>query len=191
MNKIIVIAGVSGVGKDTILNKLNIKLCRPEVSWTTRPIRDNEVQGRDYSFVKNNSFLEMIRTGTIIEHRVYNVGTEEEPINWYYGTHILSMNRSYNVALVLDIDGMEELIKQYPGRVIPIVVTCPDNIRYNRARARSNFTQEEWTRRLEDDNRKYNESTLSGKGYHFVPNIDITEAIIDIEDIIAKELISN
>ena len=59
---LIVISGPSGVGKDTVLRRLfelDPKL-KYSVSYTTRPPRPGEVDGRSYSFVSEPEFLSLI-----------------------------------------------------------------------------------------------------------------------------------
>ena len=63
--KIIALYGMSGAGKDTILNKiiedygeeLNLN---PIVSCTTRPPREGEVDGVAYHFLSNENFANKV-----------------------------------------------------------------------------------------------------------------------------------
>ncbi len=72
---LIVISGPSGVGKDTVIQRM-IERHLPfhfVVTATTRPPRPNEVNGRDYFFYSHDEFAEMIEKGELLEHAiVYN-----------------------------------------------------------------------------------------------------------------------
>jgi guanylate kinase len=72
---LIVISGPSGVGKDTVIQRM-IERNLPfhfVVTATTRPPRPNEVNGRDYFFYSQDQFAEMIKKGELLEHAiVYN-----------------------------------------------------------------------------------------------------------------------
>ena len=65
--KIIVICAPSGTGKSTLINRL--KTDYPQLEWsvscTTRPIRANEVHGKDYHFISTEEFEKEIQTSTI------------------------------------------------------------------------------------------------------------------------------
>jgi guanylate kinase len=73
---LLIISGPSGVGKDTIARMLLER--RPEsfhfvVTATTRPPREEEVDGRDYIFVSHNEFARMIEDDELLEYAiVYN-----------------------------------------------------------------------------------------------------------------------
>ena len=54
--RLIIISSPSGAGKTT-LSKLVLKQypdCQLSISVTTRPKRDNEIEGKDYFFLKEN-----------------------------------------------------------------------------------------------------------------------------------------
>lgn len=72
---LIVISGPSGVGKDTVIQRM-IERKLPfyfVVTATTRPPRPNEVHGKDYFFYTHAQFTQMIEKGELLEHAiVYN-----------------------------------------------------------------------------------------------------------------------
>lgn len=70
--RIFVISGPSGVGKDTIKNRLResgfrLGFC---VTATTRPPRPGEEHGRDYLFMSDAEFRTKLDSGQFIEHAV-------------------------------------------------------------------------------------------------------------------------
>lgn len=75
MGNIFVVMGKSASGKDSIYRKLlevkflNLKEC---IIYTTRPLRDGEVQGREYHFINDDEFHKMQKSGKMIEYRTYN-----------------------------------------------------------------------------------------------------------------------
>ena len=67
---LILFSGPSGVGKDTLLDvvlKKNVEL-KKSVSLTTRNIRENEIDGKDYLFTNVSDFEKMISNGEILEY---------------------------------------------------------------------------------------------------------------------------
>ena len=72
--KIIVISGPSGAGKTTLLNKIFLKRnIRSSfikgISYTTRPKRSGEKNGRDYYFVSKDKFLSLAESSFFLEHQ--------------------------------------------------------------------------------------------------------------------------
>jgi guanylate kinase len=72
---LIVISGPSGVGKDTVIQRMkerNLSI-RFVVTAATRSPRPNEVHGKDYFFYSHDEFAEMIERGELLEYAiVYN-----------------------------------------------------------------------------------------------------------------------
>jgi guanylate kinase len=67
--KLFVIAAPSGAGKTTLVKALlqrNPNLCF-SISYTTRKMRSNEVDGRDYFFVNNEEFSRLDEEGELLE----------------------------------------------------------------------------------------------------------------------------
>lgn len=72
---LIVISGPSGVGKDTVIQRMKERHLPIHfvVTAATRPPRPNEVHGRDYFFYSHDEFAEMIEKGELLEYAiVYN-----------------------------------------------------------------------------------------------------------------------
>jgi len=82
INKPCIILGPSGVGKDTMINKL-IKKYPEKIyklpSYTTRPIREKEKEGVDYYFITKEKFIQMEQQGKLFGVKNYN--------NNYYGSN--------------------------------------------------------------------------------------------------------
>jgi guanylate kinase len=69
---LVVLSGPSGVGKDSVLNRMK-ELGLPfhfVVTMNTRPKRPNEIEGVDYHFVTVSQFVTMIERDELIEQAV-------------------------------------------------------------------------------------------------------------------------
>ena len=108
MRKLVILAGKSACGKDTVLRRL-IELFPNKytnvVSHTTRPIRPNERDGSDYYFVSERE----IEAIPMVETRVYQTAYGE----WVYGLSeeeiILKLNSGLIPIVILDLDGAMDL----------------------------------------------------------------------------------
>ncbi len=108
--KLIIISAPSGCGKTTIVGCLlqrNKNLIR-SISYTTRPPRAGEVNGKDYFFISHDEFLEKKEKDFFLE--------SAEVFGQYYGTskdfvtdHI---NQGSNIVLAIDVQGMKQLKKK-------------------------------------------------------------------------------
>lgn len=80
---LLVLIGKSASGKDTIANRLIDEYgYKRLVTYTTRPMRKNEVQDVTYHFISEDDFKEKIDSGFFLEYRKY---LTEQGI-WYYGS---------------------------------------------------------------------------------------------------------
>ena len=106
--KILVLVGCSASGKDTVMNWLVREFeVKPVISYTTRPIRDCEQDGREYHFVTEEEFERMKNNGEFVETRAYNTVNG----NWYYGLpkNGIDLEDDNNYITILDFDGLLEL----------------------------------------------------------------------------------
>lgn len=67
---LIIISSPSGAGKSTLAKRLLAKdpAIDFSVSATTRPMRPQEVEGKDYYFKSQDEFLRMVAEGEMLEH---------------------------------------------------------------------------------------------------------------------------
>ena len=150
-HKIIILTGESACGKSTILDKLcdGDNHYKRVVTYTTRPPRDNEVDGRDYNFVTRTEFMDMIHNGNMVEYRVYHTVYGD----WYYGSSDLNIDLDKkDYVIVLTLDGAEAFKKHFGAEnCVIFYINVPTHIRKKRAKKRPNFNESEWQRRLISD----------------------------------------
>ena len=92
---IYIITGPSGVGKNTIINELSNHLdFYFSVSHTTRPRRENEVNGKDYYFITEEEFENLIKNDQMIEYEQYG--------DFYYGTSKEELSNNSSI-IILDL----------------------------------------------------------------------------------------
>ena len=117
---LIVISGPSGVGKDTIIQRL-LKLDANlvySVSGTTRKPRQGEKPDENYTFLTREQFLDYIEKDAFLEHANYNGNM--------YGTfrHRVEDAREAgrDVVLKIDVQGAEQVRRLVPEAVSIFVV---------------------------------------------------------------------
>lgn len=140
-NLIFILIGKSGAGKDTIMRdvmKQNNSLLNP-VSYTSRPMRENETDGVDYHFVSNETFLKMINDGKLLEYRKYKTEFEGKKVTWYYGLPFDAFEKGKDYIAVLDFIGAKKL-QDNMDDVHIIYVDATKDVRIKRAMLRDNIT---------------------------------------------------
>ena len=167
MNHIFYIMGKSSSGKDTFFRRAVSELgLKPIVLYTTRPIRDNEKDGREYHFVDRAKFDEMIENGMVIEKRVYDTIYGE----WIYFTAVDSISLDSGSCIGIGtLESYLEIKEHFGGdTVIPIYIEVADDIRLIRAiereRTQSVPKYTELCRRFIADSEDFSEDKLSEAG---------------------------
>lgn len=121
------------------------------ITTTTRPVRLNEVDGIDYNFVDEDTFLQLLYDGKFIEHRVYNTRVDNIPTKWLYGTEKIDIGLT-NYVTVVDVQGCRELINYYGKDVCKVFyIDTPTELRMTRAKSRSDYNYSETQRRFKAD----------------------------------------
>jgi guanylate kinase len=120
---LLVLSSPSGAGKTTITRRLvagdpGLTL---SVSVTTRPPRDGEVNGRDYSFIDRHHFDEMLAQGEFLEHASvfgHCYGTPRGPIE-------VALTAGHDVVGDVDWQGTQQLAKSVPRDLVSVFVLPP------------------------------------------------------------------
>ena len=183
-NKILVISGFSGAGKDTIA-KLIIEQNSDYnfvVSHSTRPMRPDESQGDPYYFISDNEMCTMSFNNELIEGRCYN----SIDGNWFYAAHKDQIKQDKPYVVVLDVLGYREVKKHFGDRVVGIFIHVDDETRLERAKSRQDFNIDEWNRRLKDDKTQFDLDTVSKEYSHIIDNNNLNSAMNGINKIISN-----
>lgn len=93
----ITITGKSASGKDTILKELLKLGYQPIVPYTTRPIREGEIDEKNYHYISKIDFRRKIKNGEFAEWRSYDT----EFGTWYYGTAIKDLEEAAEDSVVI------------------------------------------------------------------------------------------
>lgn len=118
--RLFVLSAPSGGGKSTLKDRVIHRLpgLVYSVSYTTRPPRPGEADGRDYNFVSRERFQEMIDQGDFLEWA--------EVFGRYYGTGRAwveeRLNEGLDVLADLDVVGAASVRKIRPESVLIFLV---------------------------------------------------------------------
>lgn len=106
MNNILILTGKSCSGKDFISDEL-IKLgYKRLITSTTRPMRENEVDGVTYNYLSMGEFLTKLSEDYFLEFRYYNTTSGI----WFYGSSVQSFQKADdNTFCILTPSGLRKL----------------------------------------------------------------------------------
>jgi guanylate kinase len=142
----IVVSAPSGTGKTSILRGV-LKMCPNllfSVSYTTRPRRPGEKDGKDYYFISEEAFKDKLDRGEFAEW--------EENYGYLYGTSAKTMKeflqKGFDLVLDLDWRGAKTLKKNYPGGVFVFILPPSTGELEKRLRGRGGESKQNIDKRL-------------------------------------------
>ena len=193
MGKIFYILGKSSTGKDTIYKKilegkeLNLK---DIILYTTRPIRDGEINGKSYHFINEEEYQKIKATGNIIEERSYDT---MHGVWRYFTVKDEQIDLDKNDYVIIGVLKSFVDTREYFGddKVVPIYIEVEDGIRLQRALNREkkpeNRRYKEMCRRYLADSEDFSEEKIVAAGIkERFENIDLANCISEVKGFIRR-----
>lgn len=178
---LVLFSGPSGVGKDTLLEIVLNKdtSLQKSVSCTTRGIRENEIDGKDYYFITVPEFEEMIENHEVLEFTRYGqnfYGTPKAPIDKW-------LSEGKTVILKIEVEGASNIKKLYPDSVGIFIMPPSMEVLEQRLRSRGTEDEADIKKRLEIAQSEIGHSKVYD---YLVVNDDLEKTSENVLDILHK-----
>ena len=179
---VLVISAPSGAGKTTLISRLlkSDDSFMFSVSTTTRPRRNDEMDGFDYNFVHKKTFRQMIQNDEFIEWA--------EVYGNYYGTTKKEVDRIRNSGKVplfdVDIQGAKNLRTTLERGVYIFIIPPSAEILKKRLVGRQTESEEQLLVRLSSARKEISEYRIFD---YVITNIEIDDAFQKLKAIITAE----
>ncbi len=143
---LVVLSGPSGVGKDAVLAELRERYAKARrcVTVTTRPIRDYERDGVDYTFVSSDEFRRRVEQGAFLEYAEVHGNLYGTPRQWVED----NLSLGVDVVLKIDVQGGLNVKRAMPEAVMVFLVPPSMEELERRLRSRNSESEESIIKRL-------------------------------------------
>ncbi len=181
---IIVLSSPSGAGKTTLVKKIaEKKKFKISISYTTRKPRTNETNGKDYFFIEENEFKNLIKNEELLEYA--------KVFENYYGSSksqvLEHLNKGDSVVFDIDWQGTEQIKKkELDYKLITFFILPP---------SREELFKRLKNRDMKDKNiveermKQFNEDINHWKNYDFIViNDNLERCYKEIVNLINKKL---
>lgn len=174
-----VVAAPSGAGKTSLVRALvqGDSHVEVSVSSTTRAPRPGEQDGRDYHFVSEAQFRDMIDAGTLLEYATV--------FDHYYGTAGASvaerLRQGIDVILEIDWQGARQVRDKIPDCQSVFILPPSRQILEQRLRQRGQDDERQIARRMQD---ACNEMSHYDEFDYLIINDDFDTALAELRAIV-------
>ncbi len=182
MSIVYIVSAPSGSGKSTLVNELFKMVGNLDfsISYTTRPPRGSEQNGKEYFFISREEFEAMIAAGEFLEHA--------EVFGNYYGTARRFLRaaeaRGNDLLLDIDVQGASQ-VKEKISDAVSIFILPPDREKLEwRLRNRGLDSEAVIRRRLDTARREI--ENYSKYDYILVNNL-LEQSADQLRDIVLAE----
>ena len=161
---LIVISGPSGVGKDTVIDRMKERGLpfRFVVTATTRPQRPDEVEGEDYFFVDRQEFERMIDDDELFEYAIVYDDYKGVP-QWQVEEAFAS---GEDVIMRVDVQGAETIQKKCPEALMIFLSTRDEEELIERLKSRRTESEESLRLRIKTARQEF--KTVDSFDYYVV-----------------------
>jgi guanylate kinase len=181
---LIVLSGPSGVGKDTVMQRMQERGLPFHfvVTATTRARREGEIHGVDYFFLSSDEFARMIEEDELLEYAiVYNdyKGIPKQQVRE-------ALASGKDVVMRIDVQGAATIRKLAPEAVMIFLITESEQEMVNRLKARKSETPEGLSLRIataRQELKRINDFdyVVINSDFRLDETVDILRAIINAE----------
>ena len=181
VNKVLVVVGPSGVGKDTLMQKVvdkNPGKFKKGVTHTSRKMRPGEKEGYNYYYVTEEEFLKLKDNNGLVEHNFYNGN--------YYGLSKKELEDGTKgekiLYVIIDINGANSVYKlNIPAVYVAILPPSEEELE-KRLKGRGTEKDDVIQGRLniaKEELRKINEATFFN--YKIINN-NLDQCVAELEE---------
>ena len=180
---LIIISGTTCAGKGTVIEELlkrneNLYL---SISYTSRPKRGSEVDGKVYFFVTPEEFQRKIDHGDFLEYAQVQYGC-------YYGTPKKEIEEKLkegrDVILEIDVEGAKQVKALFPETILIFIMAPSMEEIKRRIKKRNTENPEQIIKRFR---KAYQEINEINKYNYVVVNDNVLDAVKKIEAILISE----
>lgn len=172
---IIVLVGKTASGKTTVANELCKHGYKKIVTYTTRPMRENEVQDVDYHFISDEQFNKMVENNEFTEYKRYNTAHGV----WSYGS-VVTLEQEYSddcYVIILTPQGLRDLSKK-TSRYIAFYLNVSFESQLKRLKKRGD-EERQIIKRLKNDAKDF-ENVFDVVDYSFCTDISSSQEVANI-----------
>ncbi|MBK8619291.1 MAG: guanylate kinase [Anaerolineales bacterium] len=181
---LIVISGPSGVGKDSVVQRMKERGLPFHfvVTATTRARRENEVHGKDYWFVSKDEFARMIEEDELIEYAI--VYGDYKGIPKFEVREALASGK--DVVMRIDVQGAES-VRKLAAESLLIFITCEgEDELERRLRERKTETADSLSLRIATARKELQrieafDYVIVNEDFHLDDTVDKVRAVISAE----------